>query len=187
MSKFGVFANLVAIAGSLAAAAAAISLAFLKQANWRPPEEAIPAAVPRMSALISMIFIAMIYVFGVDLGRIGLGILAGGLLFLALFFLAIAIHINTAFSFYYPNRKKENRKLGGDTLTDEAQEIKREKRIPEQQLFEDAQGSKDLVWTRASQSRVQIKAVLSFIGLIAFGTCALAAASMLVALFVPTS
>jgi len=74
--------------------------------------------------------------------------------------------------------------LGGDTLTDEASTIKEQKGCSEQLMFLDAQGDKDLVWTRESQSRVQVKSTLSFIGLIAFGTCALASASMLVALFV---
>jgi hypothetical protein len=75
--------------------------------------------------------------------------------------------------------------LGGDALTDEATAIKTNQKRSEQQMFEDAQGDKDLVWTKSSQSRVQVKSTLSFIGLMAFGTCALAAASMLVALQVP--
>lgn len=185
MNKFGVFANVVAIAGALAAAAAAISLAFLKNAKWRPPEEAIPAVVPRLSALASMIFIAIIYVFGAEIGKLGLGIIAGILLALTIWCLTVAIHINTSFSFYYPRTKKDARKLGGSVLTDEAAAIKGKEKLTEQQLFEDAQGEKDLVWTRSSQSSIQIRAVLSFIGLIAFGTCALGAASMLVALFLP--
>jgi hypothetical protein len=73
MSQFGVFANIVATAGSLSAAAGAISLAFLKRSKWQPPEEAVPAAVPRVSALISMVFIALIYVFGPKMGSTLLG------------------------------------------------------------------------------------------------------------------
>lgn len=184
MSQFGNFANIVAIAGSLSAAAGAISLAFLKRAKWQPPEESVPAAVPRVSALISMVFIALIYVFGAKLGLILLGVITVTCLGLALWALIIAIQTNTSYSFFYPARIEADRKLGGNVLTDEARKIKQEKGISEQQLFMDSQGDKDVVWTRESQSHVQVKSTLSYIGLIAFGTCALASASTLVALFI---
>jgi hypothetical protein len=184
MSQFGEFAGIVATAGSLSAAAGAISLAFLKRAKRQPPEEAVPAAVSRVSALIAMVFIALIYVFGAKIGLVPLGVITLACLLLALWSLITAVQTNTTYSFFYPERAEANRKLGGDTLTDEASTIKEQKGCSEQLMFLDAQGDKDLVWTRESQSRVQVKSTLSFIGLIAFGTCALASASMLVALFV---
>jgi hypothetical protein len=185
MSEYGVFANVVATAGSLAAAAAAITLAFKKRAKWQPPEETVPAAVSRVSGLIAMIFIALIYVFAKDLGRIWLAVIALVFLAATVYTLTVTIRVNTTFSFYYPGMKEEDRKLGGDVLEDEAARIKAEKKINEQQLFTDAQGNKDLVWTKASQSSIQIRSTLSFIGLIAFGTCALAAVSLLVATYIP--
>jgi hypothetical protein len=60
--------------------------------------------------------------------------------------------------------------------------MRTQKGITVQQLFTDAQGSKDLVWTKPSQATVSIKSTLSFIGLIGFGTCTLAAAAVLVSL-----
>jgi hypothetical protein len=51
-------------------------------------------------------------------------------------------------------------------------------------MFEDAQGDKDLVWTKDSQAAVGIRSTLSFIGLIGFGTCSLAAAAMLVIVYI---
>jgi hypothetical protein len=47
-------------------------------------------------------------------------------------------------------------------------------------MFEDAQGDKDLVWTKSSQATVNLRGTLSFIGLIGLGTCTVAAAAMLV-------
>jgi hypothetical protein len=185
MSEYGVFASIVAAAGSLAAAGAAITLAFKKRARWQPPEETVPAAVSRISALIAMIFIALIYVFYQTLGAGLLAFIAVACLIAALYALTVAIKVNTNYSFFYPTRIESDRKLGGDVLTNEAERITKQRGLPQQQLFEDAQGNKDLVWTRSSQSSVQIRSTLSYIGLISFGTCALAAVSLLVATYIP--
>jgi hypothetical protein len=115
-TDYGVFATLVATAGSLASAAAAIRLAFMKRSKWQPPD-----------------------------------------------------------------KSESSRKLGGNELTPEATKIKLEQGITEQAMFEHAQGGKDLVWTKRSQASINIKSTLSFICLIGFGTCTLAAAATLVA------
>jgi hypothetical protein len=84
---------------------------------------------------------------------------------------------------FFSSLLEKSRTLGGDVLTAEAETIAKTKGFTVQQMFEDAQGNKDLVWTKDSQARVNIKSTLSFIGLIGFGTCALASASMLIAVF----
>jgi hypothetical protein len=183
MSDYGAFANVVGIAGSLAAAASAITLAFKKRARWQPPEETVPAAVARISSLIAMVFVGLIYVFAKSIGALALAVIAVVCLAVSVYALIQAIKTNGTYSFYYPQDTEANRKLGGDALTAEASNIMKTKKLTEQQLFTDAQGGKDLVWTKASQARVQLRSALSFIGLIAFGTCALAATAMLVAVY----
>lgn len=188
MNKFGVFAQLVAIAGSLASAAAAIKLAFMKRSKWQPPEEAVPAAAARFALLLTMIVIALLYVFSASIGLIWLGVTTVFLFGTALFSLILAIKTNIKYSFYYPPQKTEaNRKLGGDSLTSEAAKIQQEKHLTEQQMFEDAQGDKDLVWTKDSQASINIRSTISFILLVGFGTCSLAAAAMLVVVFTGTA
>jgi hypothetical protein len=186
MKDYGVFANLVAIAGSLASAAAAITLAFMKRSKWQPPQEAVPAAASRFAALLAMIVIALLYVFAAAVGLVWLAVITVSFFAVAILSLVIAIGTNTEYSFYYPKKKEEDRKLGGDKLTEEAAKIKQEKGVGEQQMFEDARGDKDLVWTKKSQAAVGIRSTLSFIGLIGFGTCSLAAAAMLVVVFMNT-
>jgi hypothetical protein len=184
MNKFGVFAQLVAIAGSLASAAAAIRLAFMKRSKWQPPEEALPAAAARFALLLTMIVIALLYVFGASIGLIWLGVTTVVLFGTALASLTLAIKTNIKYSFYYPAEKIEtNRRLGGDTLTAEAAKIHQENHLTEQKMFEDAQGDKDLVWTKDSQASINIRSTISFILLVGLGTCSLAAAAMLVAIF----
>ncbi|QOY90263.1 hypothetical protein [Paludibaculum fermentans] len=181
MNDYGVFANLATVAASLASAAAAVRLAFMKRSKWQPPEEAVPAAVSRFAALLAMVVIALLYVFGRKVGQIALATITITLFVIAVACLIIALRTNVKYSFYYPKRNHEpDRKLGGDVLTDEAARIRKQKSLSEQQLFEDAQGDKDLVWTKASQASVMTRSTLSFIGLVGLGTCTLAAAAMLV-------
>ena len=183
MKDYGVFANIVAIAGSLASAAAAIRLAFMKRSNWQPPEESLSAASGRFATLLAMIVIALLYVFGARVGLVWLGIVTVSFFGIAILSLAIAIKTNIQYSFYYPRRDDASRKLGGNVLTAEATLIKEKNGVTEQRMFEDAQGDKDLVWTKLSQASVNIRSTISFILLIGFGTCSLAAAAMLVAVF----
>ena len=178
----------MAIAGSLASAATAIRLAFMQRTKWQPPEEALPAAAARFAALLAMLTIALLYVFAARLGLVGLAITTIVFFLTAIISLTVAIKTNIQYSFHYPSTNSEkDRKLGGDKLTQEASRIRKDRGLTEQQLFEDAQGVKDLVWTKASQSAVTIRSTLSFIFLIGFGTCSLAAAAMLVVLFTRTA
>jgi hypothetical protein len=68
MTDYGVFGNIVATAGCLAAAAAAVTLSWMKRVRWQPPEEALPKVGSRVAGLIAMVFIAYIYVFGEKFG-----------------------------------------------------------------------------------------------------------------------
>lgn len=187
MKDYGEFANLVAMAGSLASAGAAISLAFMKRSKWQPPEESVPAAVSRFAALLAVIVIALLYVFAPGLGLTWLAVIAVLFFVIAIVSLMGAIGTNIKYSFYYPENKEHDRKLGGNVLTSEAAKLQKEKNLTEQQMFERARGDKDLVWTKGSQAAVAIRSTISFIGLIGFGTCSFAAAAMLVAEYIRKS
>jgi hypothetical protein len=188
MSEYGVFADVVATAGALSSAAAAITLAFMKRSKWQPPEEALTAVASRFAALFAMIVIALLYVFSVRLGLNGLAILTVVFFLIAIVALWLVISNSINHSYYFPAAEIEtNRKLGGNILTAEAIKIAREKGRSEKQMFQDAQGDKDLVWTRQSQFAVNIRTTLAFMALIGFGTCSLAAAAMLVVTFVANS
>jgi len=188
MTEYGVFAHIVAIAGALASTAAAIRLAFMKRTKWQPPEEALPAVASRFAALLAMLVIGLLYVFGPRIGLVWLAIITGVFFTIAIVSLVIAIKTNITYSFYYPDGNEKNRKLGGSILTDEAARIQRQQKgRSEQELFVDAHGNKDLVWTKGSQASVNIRSTLSFIGLIGFGTCSLAAVATLVAVAIAQS
>src|SRR5437016_5409267 len=128
MKDYGVFANLVATAGSLASAAAAITLAFMKRSKWQPPEEALPAVAARFAALLAVIVIALLFVFAARIGLTWLALVTVSSFAIAVFSLVLAIRTNIKYSFYYPAKATEtNRKLGGDVLTEEAAQIQRDR------------------------------------------------------------
>lgn len=182
MKDFGVFAFLVAIVTSLAAAASAIMLAFMKRAKWQPPEEVVASGTSRLASLMAMVFIALLFAFGARIGLVPLGVITVSLFLIAIVALTMTISTNIKYSYYYPAAKNEpNRKLGGSVLTPEAAKIKATHNQTEQEMFVDVKGAKDKIWTRESQASVNIRSVISFIALIGFGTCALAGAGMLVA------
>jgi hypothetical protein len=181
MSHYGVFADVVSSVTSLVSAAGAIRLAFMGRARWRPPEEVVSSGVTKLSGLVTAVGIAVLWVFRAELSMGVLAILAALGVLLATAALMMAIYVNIRHAYYYPAQRTErNRKLGGATLTEEAARICRERGRTPQMLFEDAQSDKDLVWTRPSQALVNIASTLSFIVLIASGSCALAAAGLLV-------
>jgi len=185
MTDYGVFANLVGTATSLVAAAGAMVMGFVKRAKWQPPEEVVPSAVSRMSSLLTVVGITLLYVFGRRWGEGVLGIIMVTLLAVALAALMTSIATNLRYSFYWPAQRLEaNRRLGGSQLTAEAARIKRERALTEQQLFEDGQGDRNLVWTPASCVSVALRSTVAFIILIGAGACCLATAGTLVTLTV---
>jgi hypothetical protein len=188
MNDFGVFAFLVAIVSSLAAAAGAIMLAFMKRAKWQPPEEVVAKGTSRLASLMTMVFIALLFAFGTRIGLVLIGIITVAFFLIAIIALTMTISTNINYSYFYPAAKNEaNRKLGGSVLTPEAAEIKKTHNQTEQEMFVDVKGAKDKIWTRASQSSVNIRSAISYIALIGFGSCSLAAAGMLVAVATSTA
>jgi hypothetical protein len=183
VTDYGVFGNIVGTAGTLSAASAAIALSWMRRTKWQPPEEALPKVGSRVAGLVAMILIANLYVFAPSIGSVSLAIVSACLLLIAIIALSITIRTNITYSFYYPKDVESNRVLGGSALTVEAANIVRDHQFSEQKLFSQAQGDKDLVWTKDSQASVNLKSTLSFIALIAFGTAALAASAMLVAVY----
>lgn len=184
-NEYGVFANLVAIVGSLTAAAGAVSLAFLKRSKWQPPKEVVADGTARVSSLATAVFIGLLYVFGRRIGQVPLGVLAAVLVVVAIWALTVSIRTNTRYSFYYPDDGQEaHRLLGGDALTEEAAEIVAARKQTEQQLLTDARGKTDLVWTRGSRAAVASRSTLGYLALIVAGSCSLAAVAMLVSIAV---
>lgn len=174
MSQYGIFADLAGTALALSAAATAIGLAWNKRANWAPPEEAVPAGVARMASLGAMIGLAAIFALGKRLGVERLLAMAAACFVVGLIGLAVSAYLSVTRTFTYADGK---RTLGGFRMTSEAAKIAKRKQQTEQQLFYDAQGDHDLVWTRGSRAAAHVAITLGYIALILCGTIALTAAA----------
>jgi disulfide bond formation protein DsbB len=177
MSQFGIFAGIAGTALTLAAAAAAIRLAWAERKGWQPPEEAVSKGTARIAALGSMVGLALIFALGKSvLGLKGLTILALVSFVVALVSLGATIYLSITRVF---RRKNGKRTVGGFRLTDEAKEIQTQKRQTEAQLFKDSQDDHDRVWIPKSRAAAHIVFSFAYIALILSGTIALAAAAAL--------
>lgn len=177
MSEYGVFANVVAIAGSLAAAAGAIGLAWMRRARWQPPEEAVSQGTAKVAGLVSMVAIALLYAFGADqLGKAGLARIA----LIGLGIVIVSLSLTTLLSVSRTFQKADKKILGGFRLTAEARRVQEQHQQSEQEMLDTVRADK--VWTRGSIALCHMLATLGFTTLIASGTISLAAAANLVAL-----
>ena len=179
-TDYGALKDVVAVSGSLVAAAGAIGVSWTRRAKWMPPEETVPHATARTSGLICAVVIGSIYLLRTRLGTERLLVVSGSALGLAVLFLIVSIYVNTAHSFKRRSagRAADTRVLGGFRLTGEAQRIAQERSMGSQALLDHANGDSDLVWTRPSQATAQIFSTLGFIGLQAAGSIALAAVAI---------
>jgi hypothetical protein len=190
VSKYGVLSDVVASAGSLMGATAAISAAWVRGAKWLPPEEAVPGATRRVSALFCALVIAVLFVIGRQ--QLGPTVLLAVTLFCAvgtLIALSLSVFINTKHTYVvkFVNSKGRATKmsttiLGGFELLPEAEKVSTRKSIYGQALLDNANGDPDLVWTRGSRAIVRILSTLGYIFLQALGSIGLAAAGLLLSL-----
>jgi hypothetical protein len=175
--EYGPFANIVALAGCIIAAAMAIALAWVRGAKWQPPEEELPGATTKFSALVCGVAIAILYVIGQkELGIGGLARLAGWSVGLAVVALLTTVYVNTVYSY---QGQSGARILGGYRLTGEAKSIQREKKLTVQKIFDTGGYDKDLVWTRSSRGLVRVLSSVTYLALQTLGSIGLAAAALL--------
>ena len=184
MANYGVLTDTVAISGSLIAAASAIAFAWMDRARWLPPEESVPRATAKVSALICAVIIGILYAERMRIGLALMAWIAVVCLLVVVASLILSIYMNTKYTYFRSNTKRssEVRMLGGSRLTNEAEGISRTKQLVGQQLFENANFRSELVWTPQSRAYVMIIATLVYILLQAGGSIALAATALVIGL-----
>jgi hypothetical protein len=183
MADYGALSGVVAVSGSLIAAASAIGLGWMRRAKWLPPKEAVQGGTAKVSALICAVVIGLLYARRTQIGFGPLCWVAGASLVIAIIALLASVFVNTTYSFIRRARgRSPSRILGGWALTEEATSIRKSKKLSVQQLFENAHFQPDLVWSKASQAGVLVISTFGFIALQAGGSIALAAAALVVSL-----
>jgi len=187
--QYGVFANLVADAGSLVAVAGAIGLAWKKRSAWEPVEEDIPNAAQHVGGLFAAVAIAVFWyqvtmsgvLNGHDLIEYMEGLSAATLFGFVIYSLLVATFVYEKPVAVSAKAAKSIKIIGGFWLTNEA------KRClvsgdPKPSTIQDLVlgcANVDQVWPRISRALAKMSFTLSYICLTACGTCLLACAALL--------
>jgi hypothetical protein len=139
---YGVLTDVVAIAGSLIAAATAIRLAWMRRARWMPPEETVDGAVAKVTGVICAVLIGLLFLLRHQISLMLMATIAIGCLVLTIVTLIMSIYVNTKYSYTRTTNDsrtttRETRFLGGSMLTQEAASKRRKENPPSvQQLFD---------------------------------------------------
>jgi hypothetical protein len=183
MSEYGLLAGLVASVTALLAAGGAITLAWVRNASWAPPEDDVPNGPARIASLLTAIAVAGLWFeTGKSLTSRNLEIIAeyaGGitLLFLHLYTLMLGVYIYEKKVADVHGQMETKRTVGGFWLTRQgrgglaaAQTVQR--------LFEGAAYDPDLVWPRVARSLVKLVFIIVFTGLIVSGSTAISSIAL---------
>jgi hypothetical protein len=180
--EYGLLAGLVGSVAALLSAGAAITAAWVRTANWAPPEDGVPSAPTKVCALLTAVAVAGLWFeTGKSLSSRDLEIIAGsagGLTFLFLL-------IYTALIMVYVYQKQLPdlswvRTTGGFWLTKTARQ---KLHLPEvsgdkQKLLHGAAYNSDLVWPRFARGLVMICFIVGFVGITFCGSVAISSIAL---------
>lgn len=185
---YGQFASVVSTAGTLMAAVGALILTWKPRAAWEPTNEDLPLGAQRIAGLVVAVVIAALWLSQRDRPDTPLMIvagvcLAGAVLCAAGYGLLIGMFTYERQVATGPASVVHQKIVGGFSLTPQARQRMTSTKPPltVQDLFKGAAYDPDKVWTRVSRSVAKLSFFLAYIGLVVFGTVALAAVAIAVA------
>jgi hypothetical protein len=192
-ADYGALTDVVTTAGSIMAAAGAISLAWRGRTRWEPSEQDLPKGGQKVGALIAAVLIVVAWASFRDasstsnLNRLTI-ISAAVALFALLIYggivggLTYIKRVSTA-----PDQVNDLRVLGGFWLTAYARKVKRERGWPVQKVYAGTAYDEDHVWPRVSRQLSKATCVLGYVVLTVSGTLALALAAIRLGIAVSSS
>ena len=191
-ASYGVLAQAVAAAGTLIAAAGALTLCWKGRFNWEPAEEDVPRSAQKFGGLvIAIIIAAMWYRFAKqrsispdELLSFAVGFAGLGVAGLIVYSLLVGVYVYNKTIALGGRKTGITRVVGGFWLTGDARVALRSgdprpRSVAE--LFKGSGYDPDLVWPRFSRALAKICFQLSYILLVAGGTCALSAVALVIA------
>jgi hypothetical protein len=183
MTDYGPLSGLVGSVGAILAAGAAITLAWVRNANWTPPENDVPTGPPKVAGLLTSVAIAGLWfetgkaLRSHDLEKIAIWCAVATLVFLLVYSFLMGVFIYHREIATGPNKTERIRTTGGLWLTRDARvKLKKAKTI--QRLFAGAAYDHDLIWSRVSRSIVKTFLIVSFLGLQVCGSIAIATVAL---------
>lgn len=180
--EYGLLAGLVGSVAALLSAGAAITAAWVRTANWSPPEDGVPSAPQKVCALLTAVAVAGLWfetgkgLSSRDLQKIA-GV-TGGLtfLFLLIYTLLIMVYV---YQKQLPNLSWV-RTTGGFWLTRAARAKLHTPQVngDKQTLLRGAAYNNDLVWPRVARGLVMICFIVGFVGLTFCGSVAISSIAL---------
>lgn len=187
-ASYGVLAKTVATAGTISAAASALLLCWKGRFPWEPVEQDIPSSAQRFGSLVISILIAIMwYRFTIqgslkadDLISLAGAFLICGLISLVIYGLLVGVLVYDKTIAAGGQNVIVQKIIGGFWLTSAASKKKKSKHLTVGALFKGAMFDEDVIWPRISRALAKACFQLTYVTLVAGGTCALTAISLLV-------
>lgn len=183
MSEYGPLAGLVGSTTALITAGGAITLAWVRGANWAPPEDDVPSGPSRVVSLLTAIAVAGLWfetgksLYSHDLEKLAINFGAITFFSLLAYSFLMGVYIYTKDIATSTGTVEKIRVVGGFWLTPEAKQNLREARTV-QRLFAGAAFDPDLVWPRESRSLVKNCFIVSFSALLLSGSIAISSIAL---------
>lgn len=182
-ADLGPFATLVATAGSLMAAAAALLFTFRRRAKWEPAEQDVPNGAERVSGLLIAVAIAVLWIQRDAIAAKQFAWTAGvvavvTVVMLLIYGLFIATLVKDRQVAVAHNKTAIVKVIGGFWFT-KAAKASVDAGQSVQQVLAGVGNDPDKVWPPFSRALAKMCFVLCYILLIAAGTIALTCASLL--------
>lgn len=184
---YGQFGVVVAAAGSLMAAVGALIFTWKKRASWEPVEEDIPRSAQRFAGLVVAVAIGLLWYTQHAQVRESEPILPSIAIWCIVAAVICAIGYSILIGIYTyerqvatgPRSVSRKKVIGGFVLRPEARDmLKVQRGLTTQELLKGAAYDVDKIWTRGSRSAAKVGFFLAYMGMVSFGTIALASVAM---------
>lgn len=184
-ADYGPLKDLVAVAGAIMAAVAAIGFAWRGRARWEPSEEDVPAGAQKVGGLVAAIAIVLLWVEWNDpadahaLNALAIGLGIAAVLFLLIYSYLVGVQ---SYDEVKPDGSRK-RIIGGFWMTSAAkQEHAAAGNISVQELLHRAGYDADRLWSRPSRQLAKTSFQIGYLGVTISGTVALAAVAIRIGL-----
>jgi hypothetical protein len=184
-NDYGPLSDVVAYAGHIVAAIAAIGLAWRGRTRWEPSEEDLSKGPQKVGALVAAVAIVLVWAaYGEDRAAPGLRVLAVALAVLTLLGLLIYLFLIASMSYekieISDGKPRVVKVIGGYRLTEGARSRLRDRpSLTVQQLFKGSAYDPARVWTVASRALAKLSFVGCYLLLTISGSVALAVAAVI--------
>jgi hypothetical protein len=190
-ADYGVLAQTVATAGTLIASAGALLLCWKGRFSWEPAEEDVPRSAQKFGGLIVAVLNAIIWYRFVrqqlltpdDLIRLSGFFVAVGLIAMLIYSVLVGVFVYEKIVVVGGTETGRIKIIGGFWLTDGARQSLTggdPRPLSVGDLFKGAAYEPDYVWSRISRALAKVSFQVSYIVLVAAGTCALTSISLLI-------